>query len=374
MSRTLIFGGAFDPPHCEHVAICRAAMKELGADKLALVPTYKPPHKDGGFLSFEERRSLVCKAFADFDFVIDDLERERGEDNCSYKVLPILKERYGDIVYLIGGDSVAHFESWKKPEEVVRICPIAVAAREGYGDVACGIKALQNKYGGDFTLISYEGKDISSSLLKARLLLGEDVSELPSDVLKEIRNRGLFEEYGPWIEKLKEYQSEELFEHSKSVVKRAVQLNSKHNLGQDFVGVFTAALLHDNAKQRPSTDGLPVPENSLNTPVLHQFLGAEKAKRDFGVTDEQVLSAIRYHTTAKADMSTLEKLIYTADSVSDDREYEPIPRLREIAVNDFEEGFLAVLAYTYGKLTARGGGIYPLTREAYDFYINKVRE
>ncbi len=374
MSRTLVFGGAFDPPHCEHVAICKAAMKELGADRLVLVPTCNPPHKDGGFLSYDDRRSLAGIAFAEFDCVIDDIERERGGDNCSYKVLPILKEKYGDIVYLIGGDSVAHFDSWKKPEEVARICPIAVAAREGYSGVADGIKSIESKYGGDFTLIKYAGRDISSSLLKARLLLKEEVSELPSGVMREIREKRLFEDFMPWIGKLKDYQSAELFEHSKAVVKRAVQLNSKHNLGQDFESVFTAALLHDNAKQRPSLDGLDVPEDSIGTPVLHQFLGAEKAKRDFGVTDVSILDAIRYHTTAKADMSTLEKLIYTADSVSDDRTYEPIPRLREIAINDFEEGFLAVLAYTYDKLESKGGRIYPLTRDAYEFYINKVRE
>ncbi|MDE7097345.1 MAG: hypothetical protein K2O47_07630, partial [Muribaculaceae bacterium] len=58
ISKALIFGGAFDPPHKEHVAMCKSAMKELGADKLVIVPTYMPPHKDAGFLSFEERCEL----------------------------------------------------------------------------------------------------------------------------------------------------------------------------------------------------------------------------------------------------------------------------------------------------------------------------
>ena len=103
--------------------------------------------------------------------------------------------------------------------------------------------------------------------------------------------------------------------------------------------------------------------------VLHQFLGAEKARRDFGIEDEDILSAIRYHTTAKANMSMLEKLIYTADSLSDDRDYEPIPAIREIAIKDFETGFKTILKYTYDKIMERGTGMYPLTEDAYRYYI-----
>lgn len=369
MAKTLIFGGAFDPPHKEHVRICKAALSELGADRLVIVPTYQPPHKSAGYLSFEERCSLIRKAFCGMDIVIDDIERKRGADNCAYKVLPLLKEKYGDIVYLIGGDSAAHFDTWKKPEEVAKVCPIAVAARGGYENVQEDIDRLTGRFGGEFILLSCVGEDISSSALKTRLLLGEDVESLPCAVLDEIREKHLFEEYKPWIERLKGYQTEELFEHSKAVVKRAIEFNSKHNLKQDFSKVFTAALLHDNAKQRPSLDGLDVPSDAVGTPVLHQFLGAEKARRDFGIADSVILEAIRCHTTAKAAMTTFEKLIYTADSLSDDRDYEPIPKLRGIAIADFEEGFLATLKYTYEKLLAKGGAIYPLTVAAYEYYI-----
>lgn len=71
-------------------------------------------------------------------------------------------------------------------------------------------------------------------------------------------------------------ESAELYAHSVQAVMRAVDLNSRHNLRQDFDKVFLAALLHDNAKERPSADGLDVPSDSIGTPVLHQFLGAEK--------------------------------------------------------------------------------------------------
>ena len=374
MSKTLIFGGAFDPPHKEHVAMCKYAMSALGIDKLVLVPTYMPPHKNAGFLSFDERCRLTELAFDGIDFVIDRIECERGQNNYSCEILPILKEKYGDVAYLVGGDSIAHFDTWYKPEVVANVCPIAVVAREGYGDIRADVARLKHKYGGDFTVLDWAGKDVSSSMIRAKLLLGECVSEIPDSVMGAIRDLHLFENYKHLVDRLKGYQTDELFAHSLAVVKRAVDFNSKHHLRQNFAEAFLAALLHDNAKQRPSLDGLSVPSDAVGTPVLHQFLGAEKAKRDFGIEDEAILDAIRYHTTARADMTVLEKLIYTADSLSDDRDYDPIPRLREIAKEDFEKGFLATLEYTYDKLSARGGSIYPLTLEAYGYYIVNKNE
>lgn len=369
MAKTLIFGGAFDPPHREHVNTCAYAMRALGADKLVIVPTFLPPHKNAGFLSFEDRCRLVAAAFDGFDYTLDTIERDRNGDNYSSEVLPILKHKYGDIIYLIGGDSAAHFHTWHEPQKVASACTIAVVAREGYGNVRKCVDDLKRKFGGDFIVLDYEGKDVSSSSLKARLLLGESPDELPAGVLSAIKDANLYGDYADAVQKLRGFQTDELYNHSVAVVKRAVDFNSKHHLRQDFKQVFLAALLHDNAKQRPSLDGLEVPADAVGTPVLHQFLGAEKAKRDFGVTDGAVLDAIRYHTTARANMTALEKLIYTADSLSDDREYEPIPKLREIAIKDFESGFLATLEFTYNKLRAKGGPIYPLTEEAFRYYI-----
>lgn len=369
MAETLIFGGAFDPPHSEHVAICKAAMRQLGADSLVLVPTYLPHHKGAGTLDFSTRARLAKAAFSELGATVDEVELERGGDNYSAVILPLLKQKYGDIIYLIGGDSLQYLHTWYHPERVTACCKLAVCAREGYQNVDDAISNVKRAYGGDLIKLDYVGKDISSSMLKARLLLGEEPSCIPKPVLDIIDSEGLFEQYFPMLQQLSGYETDELFAHSKAVVKRAIDFNGKHNLGQDFTKVFVAALLHDNAKQRPSLDGLNVPSDAVGTPVLHQFLGAEKARRDFGVTDHDILDAIRYHTTAKAGMTGLEKLIYTADSLSDDRTYAPIPELRNIAVEDFEKGFLATLKFTYDKLVSKGKGVYPLTVQAYEYYF-----
>lgn len=369
MQKTLVFGGAFDPPHKEHVEMCKRAMMQTGADKLVIVPTYFPPHKSVGYLDFQSRCELIKLAFSEFDFVIDDIENVRKKDNYSAYVLPKLKEKYGDIVYLIGGDSLRYLPTWYSPEDVVRICPIAVCARSGYGDVSMIAENVKKNIGGEYVIVDYAGKNVSSSVIRAKLLLGDRPEEIDDKVYDYINKNGLFDEYGKMVQKLRSYQSESLFEHSKAVVLTAVYLNSKHHLNLKFEKIFVAALLHDNAKQRLSIDGLDVPSDCMGTPVLHQFLGAEKAVRDFDVKDGEILSAIRCHTTAKANMSMLDKLIYTADSLSFDRQYAPIPELRDIAERDFEQGFLAVLRYTYEKVRKNSDAIYPLTIEAKDCYL-----
>ena len=375
--KTIVFGGAFAPPHKEHINMCESAVKELGADRLVVVPTFLPAHKEEHYLDFDARFTLCQIAFEGVakEVVVDDIERLRGKDNFSAYVLPLLKEKYGDIVYLVGSDSLQYFDKWREPAKVASACKIAVCSREGFKPAAEVIEEVGEKYGREnFIALDYIGKDVSSSMIKTKLLLGETADELPESVNNFIKEKGLFEDYREFVERLKSYQTDELFFHSKSVVKRAVEFNSKHILLQDFDKVFLAALLHDNAKQRKSVDGLDVPTDCIGTPVLHQFLGAEKARRDFGIEDEEILSAIRYHTTAKANMTMLEKLIYTADSLSDDRDYDPIPAIRQIAIENFEKGFKAILKYTYDKIVERGTGMYPLTEDAYRYYIVENRD
>ena len=353
----------------------KAAVEELGAERAVVVPTYFPPHKSQGILPFAERAELCRAAFGDstgVEVVVDETEFERGRDNYTCLVLPELKKKYGDIIYLIGGDSLEYLPTWKNPAEVMKICTIAVAEREGFASVRGSAAKLAARFGGDIRVLNFVGKEVSSGRIRAELFLGEDSAGVTESVARTVRERGYYRDYADTVEKVKACESADLYEHTRQVVFRAIDLNSAHNLKCDFRKVFLAALLHDNAKQRPSVDGLSVPADSVGTKVLHQFLGAEKAKRDFGIDDDEILEAVRCHTTAKPAMTVFEKLVYTADSTSYDREYDPIPVIRAIADKDFEKGFLSVLEYTYMKLTATGGAIYPLTEEAVKYYLPDI--
>ena len=98
--KTVVFGGAFDPPHLEHSRLTKFACKFLGAERLIIVPTHNPPHKSGGSLAFEHRVQLAKMAFADCApvVIVDEIEQQRALDGCQYNytsdVLPILKAKF----------------------------------------------------------------------------------------------------------------------------------------------------------------------------------------------------------------------------------------------------------------------------------------
>ncbi|MDD4840110.1 MAG: hypothetical protein PHE93_05550 [Clostridia bacterium] len=373
--QTIIFGGAFDPPHLEHKKICCEAMHEIGADKLVLVPTYLPPHKRNAVIDFSLRVKMLEELFSDCDYEVEicTIERETGKINYASDILAEIAPRYESPLYLIGGDSLLAFESWHKPDEVLSIIPIVVAGRAGSRYLFDKAEELTGKYGGKIRLLDFKGENISSSVIKAKLYLGLDVP-LDERIKKIIKDEHLFEEYNDLVKKLKSCQSPELFFHSLAVALRAVDLNAHCNLGLDFDEVFLAALLHDNSKEMLDFCGFDVPVDAIGSPVLHQFLGAERAKLDYGITNTKICDAIRCHTTAKADMTKLEKLIYSADMLAEDRDFDGLDILVKQIYSDFEEGFYACLYHSYQHVLSKNKKMYPLTEQAYQFYNKEYKK
>ena len=114
-----------------------------------------------------------------------------------------------------------------------------------------------------------------------------------------------------------------------------------------------------------------IPADAVGKPVEHQFVGAVLAERVFGVRDKEILDGVRYHCTGKAEMSVIEKLIFCADVLEEGRDYPGVERLRSLISADFEEGFRACLKASYDNVLKKGGEMYPLTAQAYEYYFGK---
>ena len=367
--KTLIFGGAFDPLHREHLNILLEASKAVNFDRVVIVPTFNPPHKEDSVIDFDTRVALIDKLFkkSGINYIVDDIEKQRGDGNYAVEVVSALKEKYGgELYYLIGCDSLVNIETWHKPELLFPLVTLVVCGRDGYFGLDEKIEYLKNKYGAKIIKINYVGSGISSTLVRLRLNLSLSVDV---DGLELIKDK--FNKYDGILKQLKSYQSDDLYFHSRAVAYRAVEIARHHRLNIDLNKAFLAGLLHDNAKQRLSLDGFDVPSDAVGSPVLHQFLGSLKAERDFGIEDIDILSAINYHTTGKADMTTLEKLIYCADMLSEDRPC--IENLLKVIMTDFEIGFRSCLASSYFYVLSKKRGMYPLTQQAFDYYIKNAK-
>lgn len=367
--KTLIFGGAFDPPHREHLNILLEASKAVNFDRVVIVPTFNPPHKEDSVIDFDTRVALIDKLFkkSGINYVVDDIEKQRGDGNYAVEVVSALKEKYGgELYYLIGGDSLVNIETWHKPELLFPLVTLVVCGRDGYFGLDEKIEYLKNKYGAKIIKINYVGSGISSTLVRLRLNLGLSVDVEGLELIKD-----KFNKYEAILKQLKSYQSDDLYLHSRAVAYRAVEIAKRHDLDVDTGKAFLAGLLHDNAKQRLSLDGFIVPSDAVGSPVLHQFLGSVKAKRDFKIEDSEILSAINYHTTGRANMTTLEKLVYCADMLSEDRPC--IENLLKVIMTDFEIGFRSCLASSYFYVLSKKRGMYPLTQQAFDYYIKDAK-
>ena len=120
---TVLYGGAFDPPHLGHVAVADAARERLETPRLVVLVSERPEHRDV-VAPVEFRLELARAAFQGDDVHLDPYPRT---------VDLLRRESFPDPIFVIGADQFAGFLSWKEPEEVLSLARLAVATRPGRG-------------------------------------------------------------------------------------------------------------------------------------------------------------------------------------------------------------------------------------------------
>ena len=151
--------------------------------------------------------------------------------------------------------------------------------------------------------------------------------------------------YDKYIEKLKEYISEKRLEHSIRTMQMAKKLCDRYMIDECAV---LAALLHDIAKELPLEKMIEIVgdnykkdiDNIYTKNILHGYVGAIICKEVLKIENELVLSSIRYHTTGKKNMNSIEKVVYISDAIEMGRVYESVDYIREEAFNDLNKGIL----------------------------------
>lgn len=371
MARIGILGGTFDPPHSAHIEIANHAMIERGYNKVVFLPSGSPPHKTA-VSAGQDRLNMLRLAIRGMDkYEISTLEYTRS-DNSGYTldIIPLLIEEYGDdIEFIIGGDSMIDFHKWYKPLEIIKRVKLLVAVRDGdETSVRGAINAYKEYPKKGIEVLNYRPESLSSTRIRLYLQLGLDVDGTVADTVKDyINSNNLYNKYDLIRNRLKESIGETRYRHSINTVLTAYELLNAANV-EDLEHAVTAALLHDCAKGIDSTAYLMIPKDALNTPVAHAFAGSIVAHEQYGVKDKDILDAIYYHTTAREDMTQLDKLIYLADMIEPSREFEGIEELRALAIRDFETAFCRAVDMTYNYLRVSGKEIYPLTVQAFNKY------
>lgn len=367
----VIFGGAFNPIHNEHVNIIRSLLSTEGVDKVILLPSNNPPHKHCA-TSFEDREEMIKIALGDCrDVEICDLESRDGDRHYTCEVLPKLKQMYGDIAFVIGGDSLIDLNKWKNPRDIIRQSPLIVFTR---GEDVRFNEALKywRQQGADIKVSDYHPADVSSTVIRYKAALGE-FDDVDIRVAEYIKERGIYGFYAPLLTRLESDIPLCTFLHCLRTASFAIETNYSLSLGLDYDKVLLAGVLHDCAKAlcHISHVSESVPKDAVGTPVEHQFLGAEIARSKYGVQDADVLEAIKYHTTGKKVMTDLQKLIFCSDMLERGRDYAEVGYLRKCMKKSLDFAYSECVKAQYEfLLSSKCGEIYPLTLETLDG-INK---
>lgn len=184
-----------------------------------------------------------------------------------------------------------------------------------------------------------------------------------------------------YINLIRDRLSDYRFHHSICVADRAVELAKIYGL--DTEKAYVTGLLHDIMKEEElsvqrqwiESDGYKMTELELSSKnIYHQMSGAMYVKKELGITDEDIIGGIRYHTTGRADMTDFEMLIYLADFTSAERNYPDVDIMREKSNHSMLDAMLYSLEYTIVKLAKDNKQIHPDTLHCYNWVVGELNK
>ncbi len=387
-----IFGGTFNPVHNGHKRLAEEIKKRAQLDRIIIMPTFTPPHKAGKDLADSSHRLEMCRLmFAQEYYSVSDLEIRREGKSYTVDTMTALKEMYPDdeLFLIIGSDMLLSFDRWYRYEDILSMATLCVASRldsvsfEDLSRYASETLALDFSKE-EIMLADIEPFECSSTEIREKLTEGTEVRNLVSDKVYDYMRLNLLYE-SPFMEHkrlLREKLDDYRFLHSLNVAESAAALARMY--GADEEKAYFAGLLHDIMKNENNSDMLKMMKKGgiilsrtekANPKLWHAMAGECYLRKELGIADKEILSAVRYHTTGKAGMSLFDKIIYVADYISAERSYPDVDVMRRLSFTEgLDEACLYSLQYTLKSLSERKGIIHEDSLAFYNDLIIKMKQ
>ncbi|MCA1025406.1 bis(5'-nucleosyl)-tetraphosphatase (symmetrical) YqeK [Cytobacillus kochii] len=180
------------------------------------------------------------------------------------------------------------------------------------------------------------------------------------------------------LEIVKEQLTDHRYQHTIGVMNSAIELAER--FGADVKKAEMSAIFHDYAKFHPKeemkaciiAEDMPSDLLEYNSELWHAPVGAYLVETKVGITDREILEAIRYHTSGRANMSLLEKVVYLADYIEPGRHFPGVEEVRELAQRDLDEALIQAVKNSILFLMKKNQSVYPLTLTMYnDLVMNR---
>ena len=392
MERIGIYGGTFNPPHTGHIGAGLQAMQALGLSMLYVIPDRIAPHKEipEGSPTPEQRLQMLRLALdGEENVLVSDMELRREGKSYTFETVEQLRALHpnAELVLFMGTDMFLTFHEWRCPERILAQASLGVFYRGDRGEEAAiaARKAEMEAAGHKIYLVSNDVVEISSTNLRRMLIFRCAAPFLPMGVGEYIRENSL---YGA-DRNYKKLPMEELEQVVTGLLKpsrvnhvlgcRDTAVELAKRWGADETDAARAGILHDVTKALDgplqltlcAEYGTILTDFEIKYPkTLHALTGALVAERIFG-ENEAVVNAIRHHTTGKADMSLLEKIIYVADYMEPNRDFPGVEDLRRLAFSDLDGALKLGLQMTLEHLKRQGAEVSPESRDALAYFMQK---
>ncbi len=375
-----IFGGSFSPIHNGHLQIAEDCLIEMGLDKIIFLPNSKPPHKNVEKFSFENRAEMLKLAIEDNEkFEISLVEEDFSKTHYSYNTM---KENFCNdkdkFYFIMGDDEFLNISSWYEYEKFLEITSVIVFLRKYNLDfILDKNKDLIEKY--DINIVKNSVISISSTDIRNRMNEKKSIKYLiPKKVCKYIYEDLNYFDINKIKKDLKEKLSKNRYEHSLRVADYCKRLAVIYKVDENRA--YLSGLVHDCAKnleefymlnKKLNSDIIFDTEERDNENLRHAPIGAVVCKDLYGIFDEEILSAVRYHTIAKENMTLLEKILFISDKIEPDRKYDTVDELRRLADFDIDRAIVKFLNDSFEYLEKKSQKVHHLSVKARDYLVNK---
>lgn len=368
MKKRVIFGGSFDPFTKAHLDVVDKLSKHF--DEVIVVPAYISPFKpNGATLSGEDRLLLVKAETADYKNVtVSNFELQAKGTSYSYLTVEKFSSDDARLYFAIGSDGLGSLNKWANPDNRLKNAVTFFVIQRPYFPIKKDELELARAIY-EVEVAPFIGEEGSSALLKVAVAFDKIDEVVPCRTAKVIKEKALYTDYEYITDRFDEFKiTPKRKEHIYSTAKSAILL-AKLN-GADVVKATKSALLHDISKYLTEEDltryGVTEKAEYLPKSCRHQVTGALLAKSAYGETDEEILDAIKAHTTGEENMTLLQKIVFCADYIEENRSFSGVEEIRALTYADLNAGILAILKNTIEYLSGTGEEISPITQKVYD--------
>lgn len=385
-----IFGGTFNPPHLGHKNAIATAMRALGLDKMLVVPAANPPHKElpiGSPLQAQRLDMVRLMAQSIPNCEVLDIELHREGKSYSVDTVREIAKQYpsAQLWLVMGTDMFLSFAAWREPREIAAHCRLAVMMREPLQKekLLAHAMILQNDVGAKTDLIDIDVLEISSTQARKNIAVERFEGLLQKDISDYIVANSLYslnlscDLADNIVEYAKANLSEKRFKHTLGCAKYAVHL--ARIFGEDENKAATAAILHDVTKELTYENqlnlcakyGIMIEYSLSEAPkLLHADTAAALAREEFHVCAE-IEQAIARHTTAAANMSKLDKIMYLADMLEENRDFEGVFDLRKLSEQSLEEALIISLQQSIDYIKSKNVEPNKRSQKAIEFLLTE---